>query len=403
MKVIQGYDLTDAFYNCAECLMEEAPEVEVKGKITKEFAPVTVKIDNPCSRVLLSIKRGNNPFAALYETMWILAGSNFIKELSFFMPRAVDFCDNPESQNRIWRAGYNWRLRNATGLDSNACNYYLEQCSKSGHSVSSNGHVRFQSMYKVQEVDQLRYVYETLKKDPSSRQAVMTLWDPVKEYHAGSSKDYPCSNWVTFRIRDNKLHCMLGIRSNDLLWGFSHINVYEFTVIQEILAGMLGVEVGEYHHVAQSLHIYQHHWEKTLSIIDFRSQSYGATKGLLPNFNFSSHSGYEDTMEYYGILLQKINKLVNCNREEFDKIVIRHIRKSNDLDSQIYFYLLLGAAFKRMGNKKNFRRLYNDVMPILPFTDLKCSVNFWIMKACKEIKIVELSKAIEMAHTDTYF
>jgi thymidylate synthase len=46
------------------------------------------------------------------------------------------------------------------------------------------------------------------------------------------------------------------MRSNDLILGLPH-NIIQFSSLQEVLAGWLGVEVGSYNHFADSLHLYQ--------------------------------------------------------------------------------------------------------------------------------------------------
>jgi thymidylate synthase len=46
------------------------------------------------------------------------------------------------------------------------------------------------------------------------------------------------------------------MRSNDIVRGFPY-NVVQFTTVQEIVAGWLGVELGPYNHWSDSLHIYE--------------------------------------------------------------------------------------------------------------------------------------------------
>lgn len=50
------------------------------------------------------------------------------------------------------------------------------------------------------------------------------------------------------------------MRSNDMIWGMP-CNFVHFTTFQEIFAGWLGVEVGSYNHISDSLHIYGYHAE----------------------------------------------------------------------------------------------------------------------------------------------
>ena len=61
-------------------------------------------------------------------------------------------------------------------------------------------------------------------------------------------------------IRGNKLEWLQVMRSNDLIWGTPY-NFIQFTTLQEIMAGWLGVEVGAYNHISDSLHVYERHWD----------------------------------------------------------------------------------------------------------------------------------------------
>ena len=45
------------------------------------------------------------------------------------------------------------------------------------------------------------------------------------------------------------------MRSNDIVFGLPY-NFLQFTFLQEIIAGWLNVDVGEYMHISDSLHMY---------------------------------------------------------------------------------------------------------------------------------------------------
>ena len=49
------------------------------------------------------------------------------------------------------------------------------------------------------------------------------------------------------------------MRSNDLIWGASAVNIFNYTFMQEYFSQMLGLEVGEYFHIANNLHYYDYH------------------------------------------------------------------------------------------------------------------------------------------------
>jgi thymidylate synthase len=56
-------------------------------------------------------------------------------------------------------------------------------------------------------------------------------------------------------IRDDKLLCITNMRSNDAILGLSY-DMFSFTMLQEFVANMIGVEVGPYYHNAGSFHVY---------------------------------------------------------------------------------------------------------------------------------------------------
>lgn len=119
---------------------------------------------------------------------------------------------------------------------------------------------------------QLLAVYERLRQDPASRQAVITLWKPEKDLYQDGKRDYPCTVGFQFLVRDGKLVMITTMRSNDVWKGLAY-DVFQFTQLQINLAGLLGVEVGSYVHRPGSLHVYGEDEEKV------RELSEVATRG----------------------------------------------------------------------------------------------------------------------------
>jgi thymidylate synthase len=77
-----------------------------------------------------------------------------------------------------------------------------------------------------------------------------------------------CNDSLHFLIRNNKLHMLIFTRSNDIMWGWSGINTFEWSVLQRILASILGVEVGQVKYTIGSLHLYQRHVSRARKIVD---------------------------------------------------------------------------------------------------------------------------------------
>ncbi len=100
--------------------------------------------------------------------------------------------------------------------------------------------------------DQISAVIEKLKAVPHTRRAQAVTWQVWNDTNIA---DPACLQRLWFRIADGKLHMNIHIRSNDAFKaGF--MNMYAFTELQRELAGQIGVEPGEYMHIADSFHIY---------------------------------------------------------------------------------------------------------------------------------------------------
>lgn len=102
---------------------------------------------------------------------------------------------------------------------------------------------------------QIGYVVNTLKNDPSSRRAVIALWNGAMDTEPGH-QDYPCTLTFGFRIRDGKLNMTVTMRSNDI-WRGTSSDVIQFSMLHQTVAKLVGVEPGHYTHMVHSLHMYK--------------------------------------------------------------------------------------------------------------------------------------------------
>lgn len=225
--------VSDTFNNAIPALfadlLAKGEKVPSRNGATLELPFTGITIMQPQHREILVQGRKHNLAAQIAETMWVLAGRNDIEFLERYLPRAKDFSDNGET----WRAGYGPRLRAFTG--------------------------------QYQVIDQLGYVVDLLRETPDTRQAVISIWNP--EVDTSPGKDIACNNWLHFLARDNYLDLHVAVRSNDMMWGWSGINVFEWSSLLEIVAGMVGLDIGQLHFSVSSFHLYEQHWEKAETIV----------------------------------------------------------------------------------------------------------------------------------------
>ena len=100
---------------------------------------------------------------------------------------------------------------------------------------------------------QLDMVIETLRQNPETRQAAISIYDgkEITDY----AHDTPCTYAVQFTIVHNRLDMCVTMRSNDLWYGFCN-DQYCFSMLQGLVAHELGIETGVYYHFAHNMHLY---------------------------------------------------------------------------------------------------------------------------------------------------
>lgn len=209
------------YRNAAHAFVAELAEVRltgrpvtVRGMPTQELLARTVTLARPKERFITIPGRRNDVFATIAETMWVLAGRNDMEYLARYLGRALQFSDD----QKTWRGGYGPRLRAWGG------------------------------------VDQLDEVRKLLSSDPESRRAVVALFDPARDFV--ETLDVPCNNWLHFLVREGRVELNVTVRSNDILWGFSGINTFEWSVLHEMMAFWLDAQVGYGSFFISSLHLY---------------------------------------------------------------------------------------------------------------------------------------------------
>ena len=108
--------------------------------------------------------------------------------------------------------------------------------------------------FKQRGHDQVRNVIDLLRANPSSRRAVIQLFeaDDISRRYL----EIPCTTTLQFMVRENRVHMITNMRSNDAYIGLPH-DVFCFTMLQEIVARSLGYELGIYKHFVGSMHLYQ--------------------------------------------------------------------------------------------------------------------------------------------------
>ena len=157
-----------------------------------------------------------------------------------------------------------WYLQkdNHIGFISQFSNFWGGISSSEGYINSNYGKLLFGS--------QLQWALDSLKKDKHTRQAVCFLNQPKFQYE--DNKDFVCTMYINFWIRDNKLNMKVQMRSNDIFYGLSYDAPFFSFVMQTMLHWLKptyeDLSLGTYYHCADNIHFYERHFELAESILN---------------------------------------------------------------------------------------------------------------------------------------
>lgn len=111
--------------------------------------------------------------------------------------------------------------------------------------------------------DQLIWCLQSLKKDKNTRQAIAFLNQPKFQFEG--NKDFVCTMYLNFFIRDNKLNMKVQMRSNDIFYGltfdapfFAFIHQHMYLWLKDTYPTL---SLGTYTHFADNIHFYEQHFE----------------------------------------------------------------------------------------------------------------------------------------------
>ena len=235
--------INDFLVKSSRLLLEYGVARETRGYTCYGLPePFMFKITEPTARLVTIPERKWNAALPYAESLWLASGRNDMSFITHYLQRMRDFSDD----GFIMRAGYGPRLR---FFSPN-----VEDYAEYGKTMK----------HKSFTVDQFRYVVECFKKDVNTRRAVINIDDTIKDEFdvdgcLKKTKDIPCTRLLHFTKNaiTGKLDLTVFMRSNDMLWGASAVNVFNFTFIQEYFAAILGMEIGSYYHIANNFHYYE--------------------------------------------------------------------------------------------------------------------------------------------------
>ena len=240
MKIYSN--LNEAFTESLKDLDSSHLLVNSRGTLQKERLWYSLMIKDPTALSIEVPARKFKPPYAVAEWLWYLSEDSNVRnigKLASIWKGIADHKNEVESNYGLWLHGTNNTKTN---------------------------------------LSQWQWVIEELLKDRDTRRASITI--NGSDHKGKNNADYPCTQYIQFFIRENRLHLGVHMRSNDAIFGFCN-DVFTFCMYQQLMLNELNafiaahgdiekerIELGHYYHTADSFHVYEKHFNMMNKIVN---------------------------------------------------------------------------------------------------------------------------------------
>ena len=179
--------------------------------------------------------------------------------------------------------------------------------------------------------EQFGWVIDSLVADKYSRQAIMFFNQPKFQFK--ENKDFVCTMYSNFFIRDNKLNMKVQMISNDIFYGLTFDAPFFAFLMQSVHIKLLetypDLELGQYYHFADNLHYYERHFDLAGKIveeeIDQKAESNFVLKNPFIDYDgekvFLTETGEQYCKDIYESIGEDRSTL---NREEYKELLSKY-------------------------------------------------------------------------------
>lgn len=218
MLAITSQTVNEMYQKMLTTIIANGEHVRPRGLPTREIRPLVVRLEDSLNNIItLKSRRLNYSFMAA-EWLWTAWGREDVEMITHYNKQLAKFSDDGKT---------------------------------------------FFGAYGVRIAEQLSYVLKTLRRDPNSRQAVLSLWRP----NPPVTKDVPCTSLMQFMIRSGQLEAIVTMRSSDAWLGIPY-DIFNFTRVQAGIAAELGLTPGPITLQLGSSHLYESDLVRAWEVLD---------------------------------------------------------------------------------------------------------------------------------------
>lgn len=241
MRVYSGQSFAEVYQKSLKDLYEN-PEYSSnpRGLQIKENMGVVLEIENPILSLYSNKRRGSQKKYIAAEFLWYFSGRNDVE----FISEYASFWNSIQNEDGTVNSAYG--------------NLIFSKKNRFG-------------------INQYEWAIKSLTKDIDSRQAIMHFNLPEHQYE--TNKDFVCTMYGIWHIRDNRLNLTIHMRSNDAILG-TPTDIAFFSVLQQQALSHLkstwpNLKLGKYTHIVDSYHIYERNFNLVEEMLqhDFEPES----------------------------------------------------------------------------------------------------------------------------------
>ena len=109
-----------------------------------------------------------------------------------------------------------------------------------------------------EEIDQIRWVVDEIKRNPDSRRLIVSAWNVADLPHMALM---PCHTLFQFYVANGKLSCQLYQRSGDIFLGVP-FNIASYALLTHMVAQVCELGVGDFVLTLGDAHLYANHFNQ---------------------------------------------------------------------------------------------------------------------------------------------